>query len=51
MVCVCVFAEGVCASDPEQRSPGGSVSGLDRGALPPGVGAQPAGRGGVLGLA
>lgn len=36
-------AEGVCASDPEQRRPRGSVSGLDRGALPPGVGAQPAG--------
>lgn len=36
-------AEGVCASDPEQRRPRGSVSGLDRGALPPGAGAQPAG--------
>lgn len=55
-VCVCacarvhVCAEGVCATDPGQQRAGGSLPGLDRGALPAGARAQPAGRGWLLGL-
>lgn len=43
-------AERVCSSHPEQWGAGGAVSGLDRGALPPGSGPELAGGGWLLGL-